>query len=97
MSNSDNFKFDPKRRQVLQGLAGAGLGASFGGLGIGHAQASSKKVTMGFIYVGPRDDYGYNQAHFEGKSAIATQNRGSRRWIRKTCRKPSRCRKRWKA
>ena len=26
---------------------------------------------MGFIYVGPRDDYGYNQAHFEGKSALA--------------------------
>ena len=26
---------------------------------------------MGFIYVGPRDDYGYNQAHFEGKTALA--------------------------
>jgi simple sugar transport system substrate-binding protein len=26
---------------------------------------------MGFIYVGPRDDYGYNQAHFEGKAAVA--------------------------
>jgi len=32
---------------------------------------------MGFIYVGPRDDYGYNQAHFEGKSAIAKQS-----WIK---------------
>jgi len=25
---------------------------------------------MGFIYVGPRDDYGYNQAHFQGKSSL---------------------------
>jgi simple sugar transport system substrate-binding protein len=26
---------------------------------------------MGFIYVGPKDDYGYNQAHFEGKEGVA--------------------------
>lgn len=77
MSNSDNFKFNPKRRLVLQAMAGAGLGAGFGGLGIGHVQAAGKKVTMGFLYVGPRDDYGYNQAHFEGKSAIAKQS-----WIK---------------
>lgn len=32
---------------------------------------AAKKITMGFIYVGPKDDYGYNQAHFEGKSALA--------------------------
>jgi simple sugar transport system substrate-binding protein len=31
---------------------------------------SADKVKMGFIYVGPRDDYGYNQAHFEGKLAL---------------------------
>jgi simple sugar transport system substrate-binding protein len=73
MSNSASFKFNPKRRLVLQAMAGAGLGAAFGGLGIGHAQAAGKKVTMGFLYVGPRDDYGYNQSHFEGKSAIAKQ------------------------
>ena len=32
---------------------------------------SASKVNMGFIYVGPRDDYGYNQAHFEGKASLA--------------------------
>ena len=32
---------------------------------------AAEKVRMGFIYVGPRDDYGYNQAHYEGKSAVA--------------------------
>jgi simple sugar transport system substrate-binding protein len=25
---------------------------------------------MGFIYVGPKDDFGYNQAHFEGKEGL---------------------------
>jgi simple sugar transport system substrate-binding protein len=27
-------------------------------------------VTIGFIYVGPKDDYGYNQAHAEGAAAV---------------------------
>jgi simple sugar transport system substrate-binding protein len=77
MSDSSNFKFNPKRRLLLQAMAGLGLGAAFGSLGIGRAQAAEKKVTMGFVYVGPRDDYGYNQAHFAAKSAIAKQS-----WIK---------------
>ena len=28
------------------------------------------KVVMGFIYVGPKDDYGYNQAHSEGAAGV---------------------------
>ncbi|WP_437842369.1 BMP family ABC transporter substrate-binding protein [Sorangium sp. So ce1153] len=28
-------------------------------------------LTVGFIYVGARDDYGYNQAHAEGAAAVA--------------------------
>ena len=28
-------------------------------------------ITVGFIYVGPKDDYGYNQAHAEGAAALA--------------------------
>ena len=28
-------------------------------------------LTMGFIYVGPKDDYGYNQAHALGKEGVA--------------------------
>jgi basic membrane protein A len=28
-------------------------------------------LTVGFVYVGPRDDYGYNQAHAEGAKAVA--------------------------
>src|SRR5690349_20206649 len=29
-------------------------------------------LKVGFIYVGPRDDFGYNQAHAEGAKAIST-------------------------
>jgi basic membrane protein A and related proteins len=28
-------------------------------------------LTVGFIYVGPKDDYGYNQAHAEGAKSLA--------------------------
>ena len=29
-----------------------------------------KPLTVAFVYVGPRDDYGYNQAHAEGAAAV---------------------------
>jgi basic membrane protein A len=32
--------------------------------------AAGETVTIGFIYVGPKDDYGYNQAHAEGAAAV---------------------------
>ena len=32
--------------------------------------AAESKITMGFIYVGPKDDYGYNQAHAEGCAGV---------------------------
>ena len=32
--------------------------------------AFAASMTAGFIYVGPRDDYGYNQSHAEGAAAI---------------------------
>ena len=60
------------RRQVLKGAAAAGALGMLGSLDrIGEAWGASDKVKMGFIFVGPRDDYGYNQAHFEGKAAVA--------------------------
>src|SRR5260221_4068506 len=33
--------------------------------------AAPSGLTVGFIYVGPKDDYGYNQAHAEGAKAVA--------------------------
>ena len=58
------------RRSVIKGLASIGAIAALGGMGIRSSMAATK-VRMGFIYVGPRDDYGYNQSHYEGKSAVA--------------------------
>jgi basic membrane protein A and related proteins len=34
------------------------------------AQGGGKDVAIGFIYVGPKDDYGYNQAHAAGAAAV---------------------------
>src|SRR5215471_3514294 len=35
------------------------------------AAMKTKPFVVGFIYVGPKDDYGYNQAHAQGAAAIA--------------------------
>lgn len=58
------------RRTLLKGATAAGFMGAFGGL-LPAAVWAKQKVTMGFIYVGPRDDYGYNQAHYQGKSALS--------------------------
>jgi basic membrane protein A and related proteins len=60
------------RRRWLQGAAALGSGAS-GAMTLGWgagALAQGKPLTVGFIYVGPRDDYGYNQAHAEGAATL---------------------------
>ena len=53
------------RRQFLKTSTAA---AALGVLGTGSAPAAT--ATLGFIYVGPKDDYGYNQAHAEGAAAL---------------------------
>ena len=55
------------RRTVLTGLGATAL-AGAAGLPLRRARAAD--LTVGFIYVGPKDDYGYNQAHAEGVAAI---------------------------
>jgi basic membrane protein A and related proteins len=68
--NSDMTKFlMPNRRQFMQTSAGlAGLAAASGFLPASAARAAG--LTVGFIYVGPKDDYGYNQSHAEGAAAV---------------------------
>ncbi|MEB3210189.1 MAG: BMP family ABC transporter substrate-binding protein [Leptolyngbyaceae bacterium] len=39
----------------------------------GEAGAGGEPLTVGFIYVGPKDDYGYNQAHAEGAAGAAAK------------------------
>ena len=53
------------RRHVLQGTAAFALA---GAMPAGSAVA--KDSVVGFIYVGSRDDYGYNQAHALGANSL---------------------------
>src|SRR5215475_2160544 len=53
------------RRHLLQGSAALTLGAA-----AGIRPAFAADTTIGFIYVGSRDDYGYNQAHAQGAAAL---------------------------
>ncbi len=53
------------RRRLLQGTAALASGAF---MPVQHAFAAT--TTVGFIYVGSRYDYGYNQAHAQGAAAL---------------------------
>ncbi len=57
------------RRHFLTGTALVGSAALIGLPRMARAEALDK-LTVGFIYVGPKDDYGYNQAHAEGAAAL---------------------------
>ncbi len=82
---SNRQLFGMSRRQVIRGLLATsafGLTAKFGtgcsadsGTSAESSAAGGKDepMTLGFIYVGPKDDYGYNQAHAEGAAAVAKQ------------------------
>src|SRR5579863_5753524 len=53
------------RRRLLQGSAALTLGTA-----LGARTAAAADTTIGFIYVGSRDDYGYNQAHAVAAAAL---------------------------
>lgn len=57
------------RRQLLRTTAAAGMAGTMTGLWP-HGRAAAKDLVVGFIYVGSKDDYGYNQAHAEAAAAI---------------------------
>ncbi|MFB2972355.1 BMP family ABC transporter substrate-binding protein [Aerosakkonema sp. BLCC-F183] len=46
-------------------------GSSSNSTSTSSSTGAVKQITMGFIYVGPKDDYGYNQAHAQGKEGVA--------------------------
>ena len=64
------------RRQVIRGLLATtafGVTAKFG-TGCSSAtgkQTKGNSLIMGFVYVGAKDDYGYNQAHAQGARGVA--------------------------
>lgn len=57
------------RRTLLKGAQMAGAAALAAPL-LPFGTARAADLTIGFIYVGPRDDFGYNQAHAEGAAAL---------------------------
>ncbi|MGK6311441.1 BMP family ABC transporter substrate-binding protein [Neorhizobium sp. DT-125] len=57
------------RRNFLQASAAGALAGLAPGL-TGSKAAAQTALTVGFIYVGPKDDYGYNQAHAEGAAVV---------------------------
>ena len=79
--NVKHYRLGLSRRQVIRGLLATGaFGATLKwGTGCSRQgeQASTNdgngSLVMGFIYVGPKDDYGYNQAHAEGKEGVIQQ------------------------
>jgi basic membrane protein A len=65
---NDFDHFSESRRQTLKSLAA--LGAT-GTLGAWATQAQAQApLTVGVIYVGPRDDFGYNQAHAQAAAEL---------------------------
>lgn len=86
---SDRRPFRLSRRQVVRGLLATsafGLTAKFGSscaqspstVSAGAAGEALDELVVGFIYVGPKDDFGYNQAHAEGAAALAANVPGVR-------------------
>ena len=64
------FRHGISRRSLLRSAAAIGAaGALVGGLPLRPARAQAD-IVVGFVYVGPRDDFGYNQAHAEGATAV---------------------------
>jgi simple sugar transport system substrate-binding protein len=55
------------RRDFLKTTGAITLGST---LPFRLARAADGKITVGFLYVGPRDDFGYNQAHAQAAAII---------------------------
>lgn len=81
MSHRDLDRSRISRRHVVQGLLATGAFGVTSKLWTGCTPANhtvtsgtpaatGKELVMGFIYVGPKDDFGYNQAHFLGKEGV---------------------------
>ena len=62
-------KFMLSRRQLLKTTA-AGAALGLGTSLLPRGAFAKSPLTVGFIYVGPKDDYGYNQSHAQGAAAV---------------------------
>lgn len=62
-------KYTSTRREFLKTAVGTVGGLTLGA-GLINPTALAADLNIGFIYVGPKDDFGYNQAHAEGAAAV---------------------------
>jgi simple sugar transport system substrate-binding protein len=60
-------------RRRLLGTAGAALAAAALPAGLARPARAAGKVTLGAVYVGPRDDFGWNQAHAVAMEVLRRQ------------------------
>jgi basic membrane protein A and related proteins len=67
--SSRDFR-DLSRRRLLGSAAALGTGAALAAM-LPARRALAADMVVGFIYVGPHDDFGYNQAHAQGAAAVA--------------------------
>ncbi|MEY4428381.1 MAG: hypothetical protein RLZZ182_1070, partial [Pseudomonadota bacterium] len=56
------------RRTWMKGVGATGASLALGGWS--DLVLAQKPLTIGMIYVGPKDDFGYNQSHYEAASEI---------------------------
>ncbi|MBD2114516.1 MULTISPECIES: BMP family ABC transporter substrate-binding protein [Cyanophyceae] len=85
-----NRSFRLSRRQVVRGLLASSAFGLTAKLSTGCAQSpgtegsaatdgsAPEELVVGFIYVGPKDDFGYNQAHAQGAAAMVANVPGIR-------------------
>ena len=78
------------RRHLLQGGAALTLGSA-----LGVRTAAAADMTIGFIYVGSRDDYGYNQAHAAGRGRGEEDARRQGASRKKRSPRPTRSKRPW--
>ncbi|PZO37681.1 MAG: BMP family ABC transporter substrate-binding protein [Shackletoniella antarctica] len=78
-------RFSVSRRQLVRGLLATGAFGATSHLWTGCSSqtkapgadnatpaSSTASLVMGVIYVGPKDDYGWNQAHAEGAAGLSS-------------------------
>ena len=63
-----NHHHSSSRRRSLQTLAAFGAAGTLGSWS--SLALAQKTLTVGVIYVGPRDDFGYNQAHAQAAAEL---------------------------
>jgi simple sugar transport system substrate-binding protein len=78
------------RRDALKSLSAAGLAAGWSG-----SVLAADKIAVGVIYVGPRDDFGYNQAQAQAAAALKKMP-GVKVVEERSSPRPSRCKRRCK-